>query len=147
MASLKTIISEQIQEHLKQANWNAAIREMEKLFAIDQDPLIRVRIGNIRRKLDRERDAVREYVLAADLFAEMGFVVKALAQYRLALKLDPSNREILSRMERLRMNYPVVQLRREPAEYRVPEPNGNAGRVVPTADDHCGKTPDQYTGS
>jgi hypothetical protein len=147
MATLKTIISEQIQEHLKKADWNAAIGEMEKLFAIAQDPLIRVRIGDIRRKLDREREAIREYVLAADLFAEMGFVVKALAQYRLALRLDPSNREIRSRMERLRMHCPVVQLRREPVEYRVPAPKGNAGCVVATADDHCKKTSDQYTGS
>lgn len=147
MASLKTIISEQIQEHLKKANWNAAIGEMEKLFAIAQDPLIRVRIGDIRRKLDREREAIGEYVLAADLFAEMGFVVKALAQYRLALRLDPSNREIRSRMERLRMNCPVVQLRREPVEYRVPEHTGNPGCDVMTADDHCEKTSDQYTGS
>jgi len=147
MASLKTIIAEQVQEHLRRANWNAAIREMERLFAIDQDPLIRVRIGDIRRKLDREREAIREYVLAADLFAEMGFVVKALAQYRLALRLDPSNREIRSRMERLRMNCPVVQLRREPVEYRVPEHTGNSGCVVMTADDHCEKTSGQYTGS
>ena len=121
MASLKTIIAEQVQEHLRRANWNAAIREMERLFAIDQDPLIRVRIGDIRRKLDREKEAIEDYVLAADLFAEQGFVVKALAQYRLALRLDPSNRDIRSRMELLRMNYPVVQLRREPVEYRVPD--------------------------
>jgi len=125
MASLKTIISEKVQEHLERANWNAAIAEMEKLFAVDQDPLIRVRIGNIRRKLDRERDAVREYVLAADLFAEMGFVLKALAQYRLALRLDPSNTDVRSKMEQLRESYPVVQLRREPMEYRVPDEAGS----------------------
>jgi tetratricopeptide (TPR) repeat protein len=126
MASLKAIISENVQEHLTRANWNAAIREMEKLFAINQDPLIRVRIGDIRRKLDREREAIREYVLAADLFAEKGFVVKALAQYRLALQLDPSNTAIRARREWLRMSNPVVKLQRGPVEYRVPEPRGNA---------------------
>lgn len=137
MASLKAIISENVQEHLRKANWNAAIREMEKLFAIDQDPLIRVRIGDMRRKLYRVREAVGEYVLAAELFAERGFVVKALALYRLVLRLDPSDVEIRTRMELLRLNRPCVQLRRAPGEYRVQEPSGYAGSpyAIP---DHVG---------
>ena len=95
---------------------------MERLFAIHQDPLIRVRIGDVRQKLNRKDKAIQEYLLAADLFAERGFVVKALAQYRLALKLDPSNRDIRSKREILRMSCPVVKLKREPVEYRPPEP-------------------------
>lgn len=122
MASIRTIIAEKVQEHLNRANWNEAITEMERLFAIHQDPLIRVRIGDARRKLNRKDEAIQEYLLAADLFAERGFVVKALAQYRLALKLDPSNRDIRSKREILRMSCPVVKLKREPVEYRPPEP-------------------------
>ena len=126
MASIRTIIAEKVQEHLNKANWKAAITEMEKLFAIHQDPLIRVRIGDVRRKLNRNDEAIREYLRAAGLFAERGFVVKALAQYRLALRLDPSNADIRSTMERLRLRYPVVKLNREPVEYHPPEPNGDA---------------------
>lgn len=122
MASIRTIIAEKVQKHLNRANWKAAIKEMEKLFAIHQDPLIRVRIGDVRRKLNRKDEAIQEYRLAADLFAERGFVVKALAQYRLALRLDPSNADIRSTIERLRLCYPVVKLKREPVEYRPPEP-------------------------
>lgn len=122
MASIRTIIAEKVQEHLNRANWKEAITEMERLFAIHQDPLIRVRIGDARRKLNRKDEAIQEYLLAADLFAERGFVVKALAQYRLALKLDPSNRDIRSKREILRMSCPVVKLKREPVEYRPPEP-------------------------
>jgi len=126
LASIRTIIAEKVQEHLNKANWKAAITEMEKLFAIHQDPLIRVRIGDVRRKLNRKDEAIREYLRAADLFAERGFVVKALAQYRLALRLDPSNADIRSTMERLRLRCPVVKLKREPVEYRPPEPVGEA---------------------
>ncbi|MBS1242390.1 MAG: hypothetical protein H6R44_145 [Nitrospirae bacterium] len=126
MASIRTIIAEKVQEHLNKANWKAAITEMEKLFAIHQDPLIRVRIGDVRQKLNRKDEAIREYLRAADLFAERGFVVKALAQYRLALRLDPSNADIRSTMERLRLRCPVVKLKREPVEYRPPEPVGEA---------------------
>lgn len=126
MASVTTRIAESIQEHINKANWKAAITEMEKLFAIRQDPLIRVRIGNVRRKLNREDEAIREYLRAADLFAERGFVVKALAQYALALRLDPSNADVRSKMEMLRSSYIEVKLKREPVEYRVPESCGNA---------------------
>jgi len=125
MKSNKTI-AENVQDHLNRSEWKAAIREMEKLFAIRQDPLIRVRIGDVRRKLNRKDDAIQEYIRAADLFAENGFVVKAMAQYTLASRLDPSNTDVRSKKEMLRTNVTVVKLRREPEEYRVPEPQGNA---------------------
>jgi len=126
MESNKTIIAENVQDYLNRSDWKAAIREMEKLFAIRQDPLIRVRIGDVRRKLNRKDDAIQEYIRAADLFAENGFVVKAMAQYTLASRLDPSNTDVRSKKERLRMNVTVVKLKRLPEEYRLPEPQGNA---------------------
>jgi len=126
MESNKMIIAENVQKYLNRSDWNAAITEMEKLFAIRRDPLIRVRIGDVRRKLDRKDEAIQEYILAADLFTEYGFVVKALAQYTLALRLDPSNTDVRSKMEILRTNYTVVKLKREPGEYLIPEPYGNA---------------------
>jgi tetratricopeptide (TPR) repeat protein len=102
VASKKSIIAENVQEYLRKFDWHAAINEMEKLFAIDQDPLVRVRIGDIRRKLNRNSDAIKEYVHAADLFAERGFIRKALAQYNLALRLDSSNEYARSKMKMLR---------------------------------------------
>jgi hypothetical protein len=126
MESNRTIIAENVQDYLNRSDWKAAIREMEKLFAIRQDPHIRVRIGDVRRKLNRKDDAIQEYIRAADLFTENGFVVKALAQYTLALRLDPSNRDVRSKMEMSRASYTEVRLKREPVEYRVPKPYGNA---------------------
>jgi len=126
MASERTVISENVQDYLDKKDWNAAIAEMERLFALVQDPLIRVRIGDARRKLNRNGEAIREYVLAADLFAEKGFVGKALAQYSLVLKLDSSNTNARSKREVLRSIYPFETLKREPVEYRIPEEFGNA---------------------
>jgi len=126
MASERTIISDNVQDYLEKKDWNAALAEMEKLFAIVQDPLIRVRIGDVRRKLNRNGEAIQEYVLAADLFAEKGFVVKAMAQYSLALRLDSSNTNARSKREVLRSIYPFAMLKREPVEYRIPEEFGNS---------------------
>ena len=125
MASNKTIIAENVQEHLERSDWKAAIAEMEKLYAIDRDPLIRVRIGDARLKLNRKCSAIREYLRAAGLFAEKGFVVKALAQYSLVLRLDSSNAYARKRMEVMEMLRPgktATQQQREPMEYRVPQP-------------------------
>jgi tetratricopeptide (TPR) repeat protein len=127
MVSKKTIIAENVQNFLDQSDWRAAIVEMEKLFAIDQDPHIRVRIGNARRKLNRIRSAIREYIRAADMFAEQGFVVKALAQYNLALRLDASNTYARTKMELLEMLRPgrmVTKPHYASMEYRPPQQAG-----------------------
>jgi tetratricopeptide (TPR) repeat protein len=119
MASKKSIIAGKVQELLDKSDWQAAIAEMERLFAIDQDPHVRVRIGNVQRKLNRMNDAIQDYVYAAELFAERGFAVKALAQYNLVLKLDSSNEYARSQRETLRTRRLFNDLKREPVEYRL----------------------------
>ena len=125
MASIETIISEKVQEYIEKSDWRSAIREMEELFAMNQDPLVRVRIGDARLKLNRKCEAIRDYVRAADLFAERGFVVKALAQYNLVLRLDASNDDARSKIEKmqlLREFNSLTKPQRGPMEYQVPQP-------------------------
>lgn len=122
MASIQTTLAENVQKYLEQSEWKAAITEMEKLFAIGRDPHVRVRIGDARRKLNQKSQAIREYIRAADLFAEKGFVVKALAQYSLVLRLDSSNKNIRAKMDFLRVSAPIQKLKRGPGEYRMPQP-------------------------
>lgn len=132
MASEKAIISENIQKHIASSDWKSAIAEMEKLFAIDPDPIIRVRVGDARQKLNQKTEAAREYVRAADLYAEKGFVVKALAQYKLALRLDPQNEQALTKIESLHSNRTVSELKIEPVEEGVPKPTRS---VIPLFSD------------
>jgi tetratricopeptide (TPR) repeat protein len=125
MALDKTLIVERVQEHLGKGEWKAAITDMEKLFVIDRDPLIRVRIGDARLKLNRKRSAIREYLRAAALFAENGFVAKALAQYSLVLRLDSLNtyaRNKMEVMETLRPARTATIRSAAPMEYRIPHP-------------------------
>jgi cAMP-dependent protein kinase regulator len=116
VASEKAVIAEKVQKFISKSDWKSAIAEMEKLFAIDQDPIIRVRIGDAHQKLNQKADAVKEYVRAADLYAEKGFVVKALAQYKLALRHDPANKQAQAQMELLHSNKTVSELKVEPIE-------------------------------
>src|SRR3990172_6987118 len=101
MPSEKAAIMEAIQKYLGKADWKPAIAEMEKLFVIEPDPITRVRIGDVYQKLGRKPDAVKEYIRAADLYASKEAVVKALAQYKLALRLDPANTAALEKLSAL----------------------------------------------
>ncbi len=114
MASEKATISEKVQKYVDKSDWKSAIGEMEKLFAIDADPIVRVRIGDAYQKLNQKGEAVKEYIKAADLYAEKGFVVKALAQYKLALRVDPSSKDAQKKMEGLHSNKSVSEFKLEP---------------------------------
>ena len=128
MTSEKARLIEGIQKYQSQANWKAAIADMEKLFFLDPDPLIRVRIGDAYQKMDRKSDAVREYLNAADLYAGKGDIVKALAQYKLALRLDPGNRQAQEHIEALHSNRALKENKAEAAEMEVPKTSGS---VIP----------------
>jgi len=132
LASEKAIISDNVQKYLSKSDWKAAIGEMGKLFRIDQDPIILVRIGDARLKMNNKAEAVKEYIHAADLYAEKGFVVKALAQYKLALRHDPSNKDAQGRVELLHTNKTVSELKLEPIEEGAEQPTRS---VIPLFSD------------
>jgi len=132
VASEKALITDKVQACIERSDWASAITCMEKLFAIDQDPLVRVRIGDALQKLNRKKDAAQEYIHAADLYAEKGFVVKSLALYKLALRLDPSNALAQSKMESLHSNKTISEQKIEPVEEGTPAPTRS---VIPLFSD------------
>ncbi|HEX9114095.1 MAG TPA: cyclic nucleotide-binding domain-containing protein [Nitrospirota bacterium] len=142
MASVKAKIAENIQAYLGKADWKNAITEMEKLFAVDEDPIVRVRIGDARQKLGQRAGAVKEYIHAADLYAEKGFVVKALAQYKLALRLDPANKDAQGKMELLHTNKTVTELKLEPIEDGAGKPSRS---VIPLFSDFTQEEFNEFT--
>ena len=132
MASEKAIITENVQKFVGKSDWKSAIAEMEKLFVLEEDPIIRVRIGDARQKLNQKAEAVKEYIHAADLYADKGFVVKALAQYKLALRLDPTSKDAQGKIEGLHSNKTVAELKLEPIEDGATEPTRS---VIPLFSD------------
>ena len=132
VASDKAKISEAVQKHITRSDWKNAIAEMEKLFAIDNDPQVKVRMGDIRQKMNQKPQAVVEYMKAAELFSEKGFVVKALAMYKLVLRLDPNVTKALDLMSGLHSNKSVTELKLEPVEIGTPPPQSS---VIPLFSD------------
>jgi CRP-like cAMP-binding protein len=117
----KAKLLESIQKLIGKADWKPVIAEMEKLFMIEPDPIIRVRIGDAYQKLNNKTEAVKEYIQAADLYAEKGAVVKALAQYKLALRIDTANRTAHERIEALHSNKAVKENKTAAAESNKPQ--------------------------
>jgi CRP-like cAMP-binding protein len=116
MASEKARLTENIQKHVGKSNWKEAVEDMEKLFSLDPDPIIRVRIGDAYQKMGQVQDAVKEYVHAADLYASKSVIVKALAQYKLALRLDGNNKQAQDKIAALHSNKVIAEKKSQPAE-------------------------------
>lgn len=116
MATEKAQLTENVQKFIQKSDWQKAIAELEKLFAIDQDPQVKVRMGDVRQKMNQKPQAVNEYMKAAEIFADKGFVVKALAMYKLVLRVDPSHTKALDQMASLHSNKAVTELKLEPLE-------------------------------
>ena len=127
----KAKLLENIQKLIGKADWKSVISEMEKLFALDPDPIIRVRIGDAYQKLNNKAEAVKEYIRAADLYAEKGAVVKALAQYKLALRIDPTNKPAHERIEALHSNKAVKENKAGQAEQDANKPQKAVSSVIP----------------
>lgn len=128
MGNEKAQLTETIQKYMNKSDWKSAVAEMEKLFALDNDPQVKVRMGDVRQKMNQKPQAVVEYMKAADLFAEKGFVVKALAMYKLVLRLDPNNHKALEMMAGLHSHKTVTELKLEPVELGEVAPQSS---VVP----------------
>ena len=116
MASERAQLTENVQKYIQKSDWKNAIADLEKLFAIDQDPQVKVRMGDVRQKMNQRPQAIVEYMKAAEIFADKGFVVKALAMYKMVLRLDPSNDKALAQMSSLHSNKSVTELKLEPVE-------------------------------
>ena len=125
-AESKAQLIENIQKSLGKGKWKDAVTDMEKLFALNPDPIIRVRMGDAYQKLNSKPEATREYVYAADLYAETGAVVKALAQYKLALRLDPQHKRAQDRMAALHSNKTIAEKKAEPVEEGKAKPANSA---------------------
>jgi cAMP-dependent protein kinase regulator len=132
LASEKAQLTENVQKHIQKSDWKNAIADMEKLFAIDQDPQVKVRMGDVRQKMNQKPQAIVEYMKAAEIFADKGFVVKALAMYKMVLRLDPSNDKALNQMSSLHSNKSVTELKLEPVELGEVAPQSS---IVPLFSD------------
>lgn len=85
---------------VKKEDWKAAKNVLQIISKQDKsNPQTFMKIGDVCQRTSDKADAIAAYSHAAQLLRMQGFAQKALATYKIALRLDPNNPEIISRAE------------------------------------------------
>ncbi|HEY5649605.1 MAG TPA: cyclic nucleotide-binding domain-containing protein [Nitrospiria bacterium] len=88
----KTDLTSELQESIRRKDWPGAVRALEGLVKLEpKNASHRLRLGEFHVKAGNQTRAVEAYQKAAELFGASGFIVKALAAYKIILRIDPSN--------------------------------------------------------
>lgn len=88
---------------LKQRQLDEAIGNWERSIRLDSTLLgSHKRLATVFQRLNRTRDAVREYLAIARILQMRGENKKALQMCQAALRLDPGNEDVLTAMELIR---------------------------------------------
>ncbi len=66
-----------------------------------ENPTYKLRIGDYYLKLGAKEKAIEDYYIAANLFTNSGFVVKAIAIYKMILRIDPDDEDANKKIEGL----------------------------------------------
>ncbi|MBI3610144.1 MAG: cyclic nucleotide-binding domain-containing protein [Nitrospirae bacterium] len=113
MATEKDRVTESLQKYIKKSQWDKAIQALGDLAVMEPNNAVhRLRTGDYYLKLGHSEKAVAAYGEAAEVFAKGGFVVKALAAYKMILRLDPQNENAHAEMQGLH-----VQAREQAAAF------------------------------
>lgn len=80
----------------KRQDWDSAIKALEALNAVEQkNPQVLLKLGDTYQRVGDTMNAVAAYHKSAWVLKNGGFSQKALALYKIILRLDPYNEEAL----------------------------------------------------
>lgn len=89
---------------IKKQDWEQARSSLEYLSNIEQDnPQVQLKLGDIQQRLGDHIHAITSYHQSAWILTKQGFMQKALALYKIILRLDPYNTEAINRSKELMM--------------------------------------------
>lgn len=94
----------------------------------EKDPRIYLRLGDIYRKLNKSQEAVEEYKNAAEVFVKQGFIVKAIAVFKMIIDIDPSKTDVQKRLADLYAKQGLGQ-KPEPIPAKIEGPKPEAQPV------------------
>lgn len=100
MAEDKTALVDKIQKLLTKGDWNKALVELQKLNTLldGKDLRVRLKMADILARTGRKDDAVCEYLLVAESYAQNGFTAQAIAVNKVIIKLDPLKDDVYKRL-------------------------------------------------
>ncbi|MFZ3138837.1 MAG: cyclic nucleotide-binding domain-containing protein [Thermodesulfovibrionales bacterium] len=87
---------------IKQQNWESAKTTLEHLCNTEPDnPQVQLKLGDIYQRMDNTTEAIASYHKSAWALKNQGFIQKALALYKIILRLDSFNEEALKASKEL----------------------------------------------
>ncbi len=107
---------------VKRQDWRSAKAVLLRLAESEKNnPQIFLKIGDVCQRAGEVAESVAAYGHASQILRMQGFIQKALVAYKIALRLDPDNQEIISRTEILMDD--LATNRATPLAERVPLPS------------------------
>ena len=98
-------------ELLAKGKYKDAAEGFKKLLKRDTDNVgLRIKLGDALVAIGSKEDAIRCYGNAAELYAEKGFLLKAVALQKKILKLDPTREESLNQIAKMAQAQPPPKL-------------------------------------
>ncbi len=83
-------------EAVKKGDWKRALESLQMILEKEgSNPQVYLKMGDVYQRMGRIQDAISVYHQSAWLFLSQGFKQKALALYKIILRLDPDNEEAL----------------------------------------------------
>ena len=85
---------------LKNQDWETAKTALQKISRLEKDsPQVFLKLGDIYQRTGETAKAISSYHQSADFQRSQGFSQKAIALYKIILRLDPDNQEAISKSE------------------------------------------------
>ncbi len=87
---------------IKKQEWEQARISLEQLANTERDnPHIQLKLGDIYQRTGKTSHAITAYHKSAWMLTKQGFVQKALALYKIIIRLDSYNEEAINRSNKL----------------------------------------------
>lgn len=117
----KAALRDSARDHLMKNKLSKALNDYRTLYELDPTDLrSRLKIGDILLRMQKKEEALQEYQEVADKYAEDGYLIQAIAVYKLILRNDSSKKEVATRLADLYAQKGIVTPQ-EPTSGALPE--------------------------
>lgn len=117
-------------------NWKKAIDILNQIKETEtENPQVFLKIGDIYQKIGNIEKAIPAYLQAAWLLLREGFLQKALAVYKIILRLDPNNSEAINRTREILVEIESAKLKQDIPQTQnlTPQEKTREGSIPPEA--------------
>ena len=100
---------------LKKQDWKTAKTALQNILQVDRkNPQILLKLGDIHQRTGDSVNAIASYHQAARMLQSRGFLQKAIALYKIILRLDPFDSEAINRSKDLMMEIETAKISQKP---------------------------------